>query len=268
MRARLGGLAAFAVLMSLSVTTASASAAAGSASAAGGSTSSVISTLTSVPVSATDAVGDGGSQVSAPRSIPGTPLTARGKPEMLYIGAEYCPFCGFERWAMIVALSRFGTFSGLTESRSSTSDVYPGTPTWTFYGSTFSSRYITFEPVELYSDTPSAGGFKPLQALTRPQQALFKKWDGPPYVPAEDAESFPFIDFGNKYLAIGSGGSPGVLHGLSWAQIAADLSRPSTKVARAVDGTANYLTAALCKLTHDAPARACTRVVRSLQGKI
>ena len=50
---------------------------------------------------------------SAPTTITGAPLTSGGKPEMLYIGAEYCPYCAAERWAMIVALSRFGTFSGL-----------------------------------------------------------------------------------------------------------------------------------------------------------
>jgi hypothetical protein len=60
---------------------------------------------THVPVSATDAVAGG------------------GKPEVLYIGAEYCPYCGTERWSMIVALSRFGTFRGLKEIRSSPTDV-------------------------------------------------------------------------------------------------------------------------------------------------
>src|SRR5215471_17073708 len=39
----------------------------------------------------------------------GAPLTSGGKPEMLYIGAEYCPYCAAMRWSMAVALSRFGT---------------------------------------------------------------------------------------------------------------------------------------------------------------
>ena len=35
-------------------------------------------------------------------------LTSSGMPEMLYIGADYCPFCAITRWGMIVALMRFG----------------------------------------------------------------------------------------------------------------------------------------------------------------
>ena len=38
-----------------------------------------------------------------------TALTEAGLPEMLYMGAEYCPFCAAERWAMVMALSKFGT---------------------------------------------------------------------------------------------------------------------------------------------------------------
>jgi hypothetical protein len=63
-------------------------------------------------------------------------------------GANYRPFCAAQRWAMIIALSRFGTFSGLTASHSSTSDVYPDTATFTFYGSSYASKYISFEAVE------------------------------------------------------------------------------------------------------------------------
>ena len=67
--------------------------------------------VTSVPAATLDQVG-GGTVTAPPTTISGAALTSGGKPEMLYIGAEYCPYCAAERWAMIVALSRFGTFSG------------------------------------------------------------------------------------------------------------------------------------------------------------
>jgi hypothetical protein len=248
-----------------------------SASNSRGAPSPVVSTLTSIPVSATDAVGKGGGQVTGkPESIPGSLLTARGKPELLYIGGEYCPYCGSERWSMIVALSRFGTFSGLKTIRTPVEDgagdaePYPDMPTWTFYGTTYTSRYITFTPVEIMTNIPdpSTGYYTTLQTPTAAQTALINKWDAPPYVPFGDNGAFPFLDFGNKYLIAGASYNPGVLSGLSWAQIAADLSKPSSTVAKAVDGTANYITAALCKLTRDRPAAACTRVVKSLQGGI
>jgi hypothetical protein len=66
--------------------------------------------------------------------ISNTALTSGGKPEMLYIGAEFCPFCGAMRWSMAVALSRFGTFTTpLRGFHSSATDTDPSTPTLTFY---------------------------------------------------------------------------------------------------------------------------------------
>jgi hypothetical protein len=201
---------------------------------------------------------------------PGALLSSDGKPEMFYVGAGYCPYCGAERWSMIVALSRFGRFTGLRTIRSSTEDEYPGTPTWTFYRTTFTSKYVAFTPVELYSSAPDGnGGFMPLQTLTRAQQAVFAKFDAPPYVQtAQYDESLPFVDFGNRYLVIGSSYSPGVLSGLSWAQIAANLTKPHTTVAKAVDGAANYITAALCELTRNQPSAACTRTIRTIESSL
>ena len=78
-----------------------------------------------------------------------------GKPELLYIGAEYCPFCAAQRWAMVAALSRFGTFSNLSLTHSASADVYPDTPTFSFYQSTYSSKYLTFTSVETNTNEPS-----------------------------------------------------------------------------------------------------------------
>ena len=58
----------------------------------------------------------------------------------------------------MVALSRFGTFSGLGLTTSSASDVYPSTPTLTFHGSTYSSDVISFVPVETKTNQPAASG--------------------------------------------------------------------------------------------------------------
>jgi hypothetical protein len=228
---------------------------------AGTNLSSVISTATSVPTSATDAAGSGGSAVTAPKTISGTALTNGGKPDMLYIGAEYCPYCAAERWSMIVALSRFGTFSGLQPMRSSSTDVYPNTATWTFAHSKYTSKYVSFSPVEIYSNIPtSGGGYTALQTPTAAQNDLFKKYS--------DQESFPFVDFGNKYVINGSSYNPQVLASLSWNQIASDLTNASSPVAQGVNATANYMTAALCALTNNQPATACTSTVQGLESKI
>jgi hypothetical protein len=253
------------------------SASAGSGGPTGTSLSAVVKTVTSVPTSASDSVGSGSGQVTAkPQTIPGTLLTANGKPEMVYMGGEYCPYCAAERWSMIVALSRFGTFSGLKTIRSSTkngageSEPYGNTPTWTFDGSTYTSSYLAFSPVEMFTNVPDAstGEYTALQTPTSAQNALINKWDAPPYVPSGDNGAFPFVDFGNKYMIAGASYSPQILSGLTWAQIANDLSTPSSTVAQGIDGTANYITAAICKLTNNLPASACTSAVQSLQSSI
>src|SRR6202011_528508 len=51
---------------------------------------SVVKNLTTVPASTLTAVGPGTAYAKSVTSISGTPLTASSKPEVLYIGAEYC----------------------------------------------------------------------------------------------------------------------------------------------------------------------------------
>jgi hypothetical protein len=241
----------------------------------GSALASVVTKVTSVPASTLNSVGDGGGAVSANPVIQtikgGTPLTSGGKPEVLYMGAEYCPFCAAERWSMIVALSRFGTFTGLATVHSSSTDSDPNTPTWTFAKSTYTSKYLTFTPVELTTNVPDANspmGYVPLQTPTAAQSALQAKYDAPPYVSSTDAGSIPFIDFGNKYMLAGASYDPAILAGLSWATIATDLHDPSSPVTKAIGGTANYITAALCQLTGNQPASACTSAVQALESKI
>ena len=198
----------------------------------------------------------------------GSPLTSGGKPEVLYMGAEYCPYCAAERWAMVVALSRFGTFSGLSTVHSSSTDQYANTSTWTFVHATYTSKYLTFTPVEMETNIPSGSSYTNLQTPTSAQQALLAKYDAPPYVPSADNGAIPFIDFGNKYMISGSSYSPQVLQGKSWSQIATALKDPTSPIAKAVDGAANYLTATICKLTGNQPATACTPVVKQLEAKL
>jgi hypothetical protein len=235
----------------------------------GSDLTSVLGQLTSVPASALDQVG-AGTTAANPTSITGAALTSGGKPEVLYIGAEYCPYCAAERWAMIVALSRFGTFSGLSPIRSAAKDgggnaePFPLTPTWTFAKAAYTSSYLTFTPVEGYTNIPdkATGFYTVLQPPTAAQQALLDKYD------AANQGAIPFIDYGNRYTSVGASYDPAILSGLTWAQIADDLHDPTSTVAKSVLGTANFATAAICSLTGNQPASACTSTVRALQAKI
>jgi thiol-disulfide isomerase/thioredoxin len=199
----------------------------------------------SVPAGTLVTVGLGSSSTQALRAVTGSALTAGGKPEMLYIGAEWCPYCAAERWAMAVALSRFGSFTPLQGVHSSPTDVYPNTATLTFHGSTYTSHYLVFTPVENQDVNHNL-----LQVPTQAQQALWSKYEPP-------GNSYPFIDIGNKFVATTTY-NPQVLQGLSWNQIANDLHNPSSPVAQGAVGSANLLTAAICKVTGNAPASVCT----------
>jgi thiol-disulfide isomerase/thioredoxin len=210
----------------------------------------------SVPPSVLSQVGVGTSGPRAFKAVSGPLLTSGGKPEMLYIGAEWCPYCAAERWAMAVALNRFGSFSPLHGIHSSSSDVFPNTATLTFYHSTYSSKYLVFTPVENQDVNHN-----PLQAPTAAQQALWTK-----YLPPGD--SYPFINVGNRVIATVTH-NPQVLQGLTWSQIAADLHKPSSPVARGSVGSANLFTAAICKITGNQPGSVCNAApVAALRGQI
>ncbi len=205
----------------------------------------VISTITSLPAAELEQIGSGSAN-NLIKKVSGTALTGLdGKPEVFYLGAEYCPYCAAERWPMIIALSRFGTFSGLQTSTSSSSDIYPNTPTFTFRSATFTSQYIFFQAVET-TDRDQ----KPLQAPTADQQALVTRYD--------TAGSIPFIDFGNQYAFAGAMYLPDILGGMTWQQVADSLHQPGSAQAKAILGSANLITAAVCQLTGQQPASACS----------
>jgi hypothetical protein len=90
--------------------------------------SGAIAQLTPVPASVLDEVAVG-TAMHEPSKITAPALTVDGKPRVLDVGAEYCPYCATEKWALVVALSRFGTFTGLGQTEPSPSDVYPNTAT-------------------------------------------------------------------------------------------------------------------------------------------
>jgi Domain of unknown function (DUF929) len=218
--------------------------------------STVVDALLRVPASTLDAAGRG--QASAPTRISGRPaLTDAGKPLVLYVGAEYCPFCAAQRWGLIVALGRFGTFTGLSAAHSATDDVYPGTPTLSFHGATYTSPYLAFQGVEVASSVRRGNSYAPLDTLSAAQQAVLAEYDAPPYVPAGSAGAVPFVDFGNRFVMSGAAFSPALLSGLSHEQIVGTLAAPDSPVAAAMLGSANAFTAVLCELTGGEPAQVC-----------
>jgi hypothetical protein len=187
------------------------------------------------------------------------PLFSGGKPEILYVATEYCPYCVAQSWPLIVALSRFGEFSGLSTSRSPTFENFPPIDGWTFYGASYKSSYLAFAPVETYSnvlvsrtaDPDAPTSYHRLQRLTTAEQAVFHAFDV--------GGQTPFIDFAGQATALGTDILPTTLTGLTWSQIAADLRRPASSAGAAILFSAAVLTAELCQLTGNRPAAACSK---------
>jgi Domain of unknown function (DUF929) len=192
------------------------------------------------------------------QQVNGSALTWSGKPEFLYIGAEFCPFCAAERWSIIVALLKFGTFNGLEYTMSGDSpEPFPNTPTFTFIHATYSSQYISFVSVETADRSPS---HNPLQTVSADQQNLMNQWD--------PGMGIPFLDIGGVYLIHSASSSPTVHSGTpfdpsilsgNWTQIGAQLNIPSSSIAQHVDGEADLMISAICKIDNNQPSNICSQ---------
>lgn len=233
--------------------------------------SDVVQAATHVPPATLAAVGLG-TGTQAPRPIKGAPLlTQGGLPQVFYAGAEYCPYCAAQRWALVGALSRFGTFSNLGVTESSTSDNPPAIQTFSFYGSHYSSPYLVFTPIENETNQPSGAGYTPLQPVTPLETRLVQTYDTSAYdgLPASQDGAIPFVDFANRYVMAGASYSVTALSGVTRANIAGSLADPSSPIAQQVDGAANLLTAAICEVTGNQPASACaTPTITKAKGAL
>ena len=219
-------------------------------------TAKILTTITNLPISELDTVGQGSAN-NLIKPVSGSTLTgAGGKPEVLYIGAEYCPYCAAQRWAMIVALSRFGTFTGLQTVTSSSNDIYPDTVTFTFRSATYTSQYIDFRAVETLDRDQNA-----LQTPSASDKAVLNRYDS--------GGTIPFLDFGNRYASTGAYYTPDVIGGMSWLAVADSLQQADSSQAKAIIGSANLMVAAICKMTSDQPSSACSgTAIQSLEKKL
>jgi hypothetical protein len=227
---------------------------------------SVVKAVTTVPTSIWEKVGKGTAS-QLPKVINGSAITKDGKPLIVYIGAEYCPFCAGERWAVVNALSRFGTWSNLGATSSASQDVHPNTPTFSFHGASYSSQYISFEGVETTTNQLASGGngYVPLDTPTTAQAKLQSQFG----TDSSGQQSIPFIDFGNKFTIVGATYDVSPLDGHTIDEIASNLSDPANAGTKGILGSANAITAAICKITNDKPANVCTSsAIKSLESQL
>ena len=216
---------------------------------------SITRQIANVPPAVLNKIGTGRA-IAQPLPVDNAPpLTQNGKPEIFYMGAEFCPYCAGERWALAVALERFGDLHDLGATTSSPTDSPPSLQTLSFHGASYTSDYLALSAKEVQSNQVVNGSYAPLDKLTQDEKALVSKYDAKPYVPSA---GIPFLDFGGKWLISGATFDIRLLQGQTRAQIAAALSDPNSPIAQAVLGAANGLTATMCTLTGQKPADVCT----------
>src|SRR6516165_5439159 len=139
--------------------------------------SSLVNTLASVPTTVYDAVGVSSptAPVTPPRPTTGggnAPLwmaTVNGaapKPVVFFYGAEFAPYAAAERWPLVLALSRFGSFGQLGLVQSSPTTAFAGLSTFTFWQSSYSSHHVALESVERYGTlNPTGARYLRLESL-------------------------------------------------------------------------------------------------------
>jgi thiol-disulfide isomerase/thioredoxin len=202
-----------------------------------------VDAVTGVSAADVDTIGQGGVSTDAITAINDPALTQNGKPEVLFIGAEFCPFCAAERWSLVQALSRFGTFSDLKQIRSAVADG--NLATFSFYKSSYKSDVVSFKSIE-FEDRNQAL----LEKDSKSEDVLWKKYT--------NGGSFPFIYYGGKYAQNQVGFSDQDLSGKTWQEIADALKDPTNQLAKDIVGEANTITAMICKLTNGQPASVCS----------
>lgn len=230
----------------------------------------VLHNVESVPASVQNAVGAwqsvGAQGLTAPAVKSGQPALKLGSsslPAALYVGGEFCPYCAATRWSLLMAFSKFGTFSGVQETTSSPWDVYPSTPTFTFAHTSYTSQYVHFVPKEyLGQDTTGVNTHGVLQPLTKQEQRVYTKYDT-----VNGQTGVPFVDIDNKVMITGAPIDPQLLAGMTQQQVASTLSNPSSNVTKAIVGTANALIAGVCNVDGQQPATVCSDAGVQAAGK-
>jgi Domain of unknown function (DUF929) len=223
--------------------------------------SSLVSTVTSVPGPVYDAVGvtSPANPVQAPTlagfgSAPLWLATADAGPQLpvvFFYGAEFAPYAAVQRWPLILALSRFGTFSQLGVMQSSATTAFANLSTFTFWKNQYTSKYLVLQSVERYSSlNPTGGRYLGLQRPDAQQASAISSYGA-------GADTFALLDVANRYILNGASFAPGVLAGLTQSQIAGNLDTPASPLTQAVVTAANEITASICAVDGDKPDAVC-----------
>ncbi|MGO9196788.1 MAG: DUF929 family protein [Acidimicrobiales bacterium] len=180
------------------------------------------------------------------------PLESGGKPLVVANLGEFSPLCAIDRWALLEALTHFGTFSGVREISSSPDEAPADISTFTFRTMKYSSPYLAFRAFETFDRSRDT-----LQSPSGELARVIARFDNRPYLKA--AGGLPFVDLAGEYLQPGT--FPWLdaanLKSLTRSQILSEMGSKKSG-GDLIDIQAAYFTAAICAIDGDRPAATCT----------
>ena len=157
-----------------------------------------------------------------------------GKLYVFFMGAEYCPYCAAERWAIVRALQKFGQWDGLKQTMSAARDEpFLNLPTYDFTKASYNSPHIEFASRETKDRE-----FKPLQKLLKADEKLVRKFNS--------GKEIPFLLIGGRFMQIGAGFTPKIFIGHTFRQTETELKKIESEIRKTIDDEANIISALLC----------------------
>lgn len=162
------------------------------------------------------------------------PMRRSGKLFVLFVGAEHCPFCAAERWAIVRALQKFGQWSDLTQTMSAARDEpFLNLPTYDFTEATYTSSHIEFVARELKNRE-----FKPLQKLLKTEEKIVRKFN--------PQKEIPFLLVAGRFMQLGAGFTPKTFIGHTFRQTETELKKAESEIRKTIDAEGNIIAALLC----------------------
>ncbi|HXZ90800.1 MAG TPA: DUF929 family protein [Candidatus Dormibacteraeota bacterium] len=157
-----------------------------------------------------------------------------GKLFVFFMGAEFCPYCAAERWAIVRSLQKFGQWDGLKQTISAARDQpFLNLPTYDFTSATYNSPHIEFVAREIKDRE-----FKQLQKLLKTEEKLVRKYN--------PKKEIPFLLIGGRFMQIGSGFPPKIFIGHTFRQTETELKKVESEIRKTIDEEANVISALLC----------------------
>jgi thiol-disulfide isomerase/thioredoxin len=153
---------------------------------------------------------------------------------VFFMGAEFCPYCAAERWAIVRSLQKFGQWDGLKQTISAARDQpFLNLPTYDFTNATYNSPHIEFVAREIKDRE-----FKQLQKLMKTEEKLVRKYN--------PKKEIPFLLIGGRFMQVGSGFPPKIFIGHTFRQTETELKKVESEIRKTIDEEANVISALLC----------------------